>query len=273
MRLHGICIVKNEGDIMRLFLEEASRWFDAVYVYDTGSTDDTWEKVLSVARTNPKVVPFAKESVAFKDSLRLHVFNHFRNRARAGDWWCRLDADEVYAEDPKRFLAEVPCHHHVVWSIHLSYYLTPSDLERFSPKDFEQPPEMTAETLPKHYVANSSEPRFFRHRDRLVWDHGAWPTHVGVVHPRRILLKHYQYRSPAQIDLRLKTRAEAKAGGHPDFDYINAKHWREALASEDKLLVDNGGSYAIDESALPRHLERPVHRFAKLAMHSLGLWP
>lgn len=272
MRLHGICVVKNEGDIIRLSLQEASRWFDAIYVYDTGSTDDTWEKVVRLSQANPKVVPFLKESAAFNDNLRARVFNHFKDRAAVGDWWCRLDADEVYAEDPRQFLSQVPRHHHVVWSIHLSFYLTRSDIPRFSRIDFERPPEMTAATLPRLYVANSSEPRFFRHREKLIWDSGAWPRHMGVVHPRRILLKHYQYRSPAQIDLRLLTRAQAKAAGHPDFDYIKARNWEEALAKEESLLEDDG-RYVVNESALPRHLEPLPLRFTKLVMHSLGVWP
>ncbi len=39
MKIHGICLIKNEADIAAWFLGESSRWCDFIYVLDTGSTD------------------------------------------------------------------------------------------------------------------------------------------------------------------------------------------------------------------------------------------
>ena len=47
MKIHSICVVKNEADIVGYCLREALKWSDYVYVYDGESTDGTWEVVKS----------------------------------------------------------------------------------------------------------------------------------------------------------------------------------------------------------------------------------
>jgi glycosyltransferase involved in cell wall biosynthesis len=209
MRIHGICVAKNEADVIGHCFERAlSSWADAIYVMDNGSSDETWD----IVRTFPKdrVIPWKQEGGPFRDSLRGQVFNAFRERASTGDWWCRLDADEFFVESPRVVLSAVPRRHHVVWATMIHYFLTEVELEQI---DFDQP---IAALLPllRRYDANFSEARFFRHRSRLVWpDDCSWPRNVGVVHPERILMRHYKYRSPEQIRRRLDTRRQAIQGG------------------------------------------------------------
>jgi glycosyltransferase involved in cell wall biosynthesis len=246
-------------------LEAAAKWCDAIYVFDTGSDDESWDQVEKIAAKYPQVVPFKREARDFDDGLRAEVFAAFRDRASAGDWWCRLDADEIYAEDPREFLEKVPLCHHVVWSIHLQYYFTEGDRERH---------ERGEVSLPRFYKANASEPRFFRHRDRLVWSRGAWPRHLGIVHPSRIKLKHYQYRSPEQIQRRLDTRREAATAGWEHFGHSLEPSWRDKVVPAEGLDFDDGSDhYLIDETQLPQHLEPPFRRLVKRAMHGLGIWP
>lgn len=265
MKIHAICLVKNEGDFIGESLAAAVGWCDAIYVFDTGSDDGSWEAVRELAGRFPAIIPFKREARDFNDGLRAEVFAAFRDRAAAGDWWCRLDADEVYAEDPRAFLSAVPRCHHVVWSIHLQYYFTDEDRRMH---------EAGGGALPRFYKANASEPRFFRHRDRLEWGGGAWPRHLGVVHPHRIMLKHFQYRSPAQIQRRLDTRRAAAAAGWEHFRHSLESDWREKVVPAADLDFDDGsGRYAIDESKLPRHLEPMPQRLVKRAMHGLGIWP
>jgi glycosyltransferase involved in cell wall biosynthesis len=273
MKIHGLCLVKNEADIIEYSLGEASRWCNFIYVLDNGSTDETWRLVRELAVANPRIVPWKSETIPFDNALRGLIFAEFRNRAKPGDWWCRLDADEIYIDPPRDFLTAVPARFQVVWAAHLQYYLTAQELERFQSLDEERPPKISTANLPRHYLANSSEARFFRHRDGLVWDGGAWPRHVGLVSPRRIRLKHFQNRSPAQIQSRLDTRHLAIAQGNVDFPHIVHKNWREAL-STDELHTDCGdGNYVIDERQLPRHLEPFTHRLLKLIFHTLHIWP
>lgn len=272
MKIHGICLAKNEGDLMDHSLREKLTWCDFIYVYDNGSSDDTWAIAQRMAAKEPhRIFPFRSEKRAFCDGLRAAVFNHYRKNARRGDWWCRADVDELYVDNPRDFLATVPRRHHVVWSVHIQYLFTEIDLARYEKAGICIIPE----DLPRHYVANYSEPRFFRHRDRLVWEEtGSWPLHMGVVTPRRIRVRHYQFRSPSQIEQRLVTRREAAAQGWQHFPHSQAVDWRKKIDSSAELHLDTGDlAFVVDEEAMPRHLDWPLKRMAKLALHGLGIWP
>lgn len=274
MRIHGIYLVKNEADIVRHSLRESARWCDRIYVYDNGSSDDTWARAEESARELPQVVLFKREDKPFDDALRAEVFRAYRDDAQAGDWWCRLDADEFYIDEPRAFLARVPPSQHVVWAASLLYYLTRDELARFTPEDERLPPEITSANLPRYYSARASEARFFRHRPRLEWDGGSWPAHLGLVSPQRIRLKHFQYRSPAQIQRRLDTRRLAKERGWHHFEHSTQMDWREKIAHAAELHLDRGdGTYVIDEGRMPRHLEAPLQRAMKRVMHGLHVWP
>jgi glycosyltransferase involved in cell wall biosynthesis len=274
VRIFGLCLVKNEADILRLSLQESLRWCDRIFVFDNGSSDATWDIVRDFGAQDTHVVPFKQDSKPFDDALRAEIFNAYRKEATTGDWWCRLDADEFYVDDPRAFLAAVSPAHHVVWGAWLQYFLTEDDLGRFGEWDEREPVLMTPERLPRYYQALGGEPRFFRHRDGLVWDSGAWPAHLGVVEPRRIRVKHFQYRSPGQIQRRLDTRRAAAAHGWEHFGHSTQTHWREKIADPKKLVLDRGdGKYASDATSLVSHLERPWQRAIKKVMHGLGVWP
>src|SRR5687768_11826297 len=108
MRIFGICLVKNEADIIAFSLQKASEWAHKIFVYDNGSTDGTWEAVQELAKTNDKIIPWKSEAKPFRDGLRGEVFNEFRHLAQKGDWWCcRLDSDEFYLDDPREVLSKV----------------------------------------------------------------------------------------------------------------------------------------------------------------------
>ena len=274
MKIHGITLVKNEADIIELFLQEASKWCDAIYVFDNGSEDDTWHRVRKVSESLPDIiVPHASRPCPFRNELRAEVFQAFRERAEAGDWWCRLDADEFYIDSPRTFLSQVPKRHHVVWSAHFQYYLTHEDVDRFKDSS-ECPIHEDFSSLPRHYACNASEARFFRHRKNLVWRDTNWPRHMGINHPKRIRLKHYQYRSPGQIQKRLDTRRQAKAQGYDNFSHSLEESWVDKLANAEKLHKDDRThAYAYREEDLPNHLEKTPVRLLKYFLHGTGIWP
>jgi Glycosyl transferase family 2 len=273
MRIFGLCLVKNEADIMRLSLEESLRWCDRIFVFDNGSSDATWDITREVAARDRRVVPFKQDPKPFDDALRAEIFNEYRLEARAGDWWCRLDADEFYVDDPRTFLGSVSPANHVVWGAWLQFFLTERDLDRFPAGSESEPPFVTPDFLPRYYQAKGGEPRFFRHRDRLVWPAGSWPAHLGLVEPRRIRVKHFQYRSPAQIQCRLDTRRAAAAHGWEHFGHSIQENWREKIANANSLTLDQGNGQYASESSAPYHLERSWQRAIKRLMHGLGVWP
>jgi glycosyltransferase involved in cell wall biosynthesis len=268
-RIHSICLVKNEADIIQACLRDALRWADYIYVYDNGSTDGTWEIVR--AMESAQIVAWKSEDQPFQDTLRSEVFNAFRHRVRPGDWWGQLDADEFYLDNPREFLAAVPQSAQVVWSAFIEYYLTQRDLETL---DFSQPVETILGQL-RYYRADQSESRFFRHRDRLAWPRSSsHPIHMGVVYPKRIRLRHYKYRSPEQIQLRLDTRRDARRRGFRGWDHAAQESWREKIDDAARLHYDDGTSPpVIDEKNLPDHLGSWKTRVVKRVMHGLGIWP
>jgi hypothetical protein len=224
-----MCLVKNESDIIGQTLKAATDWCDFIYVYDNGSDDTTWEQVWDLSKDCPQIVPYKREDKPFRDSLRAEIFNTYRKRARQGDWWCRLDADEFYIDNPRVFLGQVPGKYTVVWSASLSYYFTDRDLERFR-----QDPSLYADDVPveqkcRYYINHWSEPRFFRYEHNIVWENGGYPARMSWarVYPARIRLKHFPYRSPQQIDKRLRTRQPATTDGQ--FLHEAIPNWAELI--------------------------------------------
>ena len=123
MKIHSITVVKNEADIIQSTIKEALKWSDYIYVYDNGSDDGTWELVQQLA--SDRVIAWKSDDKPFRESLRGEVFNHFRERAQPGDWWCRLDGDEFYTvQCPRQFLEKVKPSVHVAWGIHIEYHIT-----------------------------------------------------------------------------------------------------------------------------------------------------
>ena len=211
--IFAMCLVRNEADVIAQCLRAASAWSNAIFVYDNGSDDRTWEIVQDLARVIPRVIPFRQEKKPFADSLRGEIFERYRFCAADGDWWCRLDADEFYIDNPRVFLKHVSPLADVVWSASFQYYFTEKEAERYRLN-----PEAFADGVPveqkcRHYRNDWSEPRFFRYHKSLIYDAFDWPRPLGPSSPWRIRLKHFQYRSPDQISRRLATRHDSMAAG------------------------------------------------------------
>jgi hypothetical protein len=163
----------------------------------------------------------------------------------------------------------------VVWAVSFQFYFTDLDAVHYEKAPADYPPETPAEQALRYYRCEYSEARFFRYRTGLKWEIGSAPRHLGVVHPRRIRLKHYQYRSPAQIALRLAVRQRAIAAGCGTFQgYSEETDWRLKITPAASCRHDDGaGVFVIEEEKIPRHLEHPAQRLIKRIMHVSGLWP
>src|SRR6201987_660133 len=168
MKIHAMCIVKNEADVLQENLIAALYWCDHIYVFDNGSSDGTWELVKELAEQHPEIVPYKQDDVLFSGALRADIFNAFRVNAGPQHWWCRLDADEFYIDDPRIFLGKIPDRWQTVWSASLNYYFTDQDkiLYQQDPVKFLQTP---IQQRLQYYCNNWGELRFFRHSDNIVW--------------------------------------------------------------------------------------------------------
>ena len=221
MNIHGLCVVKNEEDVIEQSLRAAARWCHAIYVLDNGSDDGTWERVQDLAQELPQVVPYQQDFRPFNSGIREDILRRYAADAQPDDWWCILDADEFYVDDPLAFLLRVPRRYQAVWKQELSYFFTEEDLAAYH-----RDPSRYAEAVPveerlRYYRADWSEMRFFRHSStaggsRIPWDESR-------VYPERIRVKHFQYRSPDQIQKRLHTRREAMERG--SFPHEKRANW------------------------------------------------
>jgi glycosyltransferase involved in cell wall biosynthesis len=267
--IHSILVVKNEEDIIELCISEALRWSDFIYVYDGDSTDQTWT-IVNALRSD-RVIPYKQDGKVFREGLRAEVFEAYRHLASPGDWWCQLNADEFYIDDPKQFLSHVPQFCHVVWGMFVQYYLTDRDLNK---RDSGESTRDRLEAL-RYYRADHAERRFFRHRPRLHWDaNSAWPTHLGLSEPRLIRFKHYPYRSPEQIQMRLDIRRNNRARGFEGWEHAKEATWREKIVPANDLHLDTGnGQYIIEHSHLPDHVGTTSTRIVQRVLHGLRVWP
>jgi glycosyltransferase involved in cell wall biosynthesis len=293
MKIHALCIVKNEADILEESLSCALHWCDYIYVFDNGSDDGTWELVKELATQHQQIVPYKQDDVVFSSALRADIFNAFRSNADSQDWWCRLDADEFYIDDPRIFLAKIPDRFLTVYSASINYYFTDQDfiLYKQDPEKFLRTP--VQERL-RYYMNHWGEPRFFRHSDDIVWtrsqDYGGYPPQVlfggGPAYPVRIWLKHYQYRSPKQIEKRLLARRAAiearngfshearsdwhgaiirLAGGHLETEEqdrrrpdIEGVRWEDRIIPAGSLNYDEfDRRYVVNENLMPEFPVRP----------------
>lgn len=261
MKIFAIMLVKNEADIVKSVILDAKKWAYRIFIMDNGSTDGTWEIVQSLADST--VVPWKQDFRPYSNGLRADVFNHFRNEAENGDWWCfKLDADEFYYDNPRDFLAEVPEKYSLVAKKSLDYVITKEDVENYNFIGIFEEDKSHIE-----YFKNScwSEPRFFRYRKSLKWNFEAtshYPKYAGLLFPKLILVKHYQFRSPKQMQARLDLRnslSNKKDG--ICFRHVNQTDYKELLADRNDCLLDKkiksqGGGY--NDIPVRNSLQQPL---------------
>ena len=225
VKIHAICLVKNEGDIIAQTLHYASQFCYKIYVFDTGSIDDSWQKVRRL--NNSVVVPFRREWVSFYGGLRAQVFNAIRPDCSTGDWIYILDADELLVEDPRKAIkiAEREGAEQIN-TLQYNFYFTDKDWKEYHAGSDSRNKPITQRR--RYYRFVNIEQRLFRISEDLVW-----PEHIDTEHPRGYMMPvrskkirkssyripncHYQYRDPEQIQLRLETRRAARADNQNNF--------------------------------------------------------
>jgi hypothetical protein len=271
MQVHGICLLKDQADIIGETLTAARSHFDHIYVYDNGSTDGSWEIVAGIAgRSGGQVV--AQQRAAsdgpFRDDIRGEVFARFRSDSEPGDWWGKFDPDEFFIDDPRDFLRQVPDEYSCVWRSYYQYYFTDADRLRFLAN-----PELYADSVPiqtriRYYLNNWSEIGFVRHTKGILWDRRVqWPYRLGKIYPQRLRIKHFQYRSPQQISRRLAMHSGSLAqGGFATERIWDREAWETYILRRPKATIESsaGASRPVEENAHRQDWESRVLKAADL---------
>lgn len=272
MQIFAISVVKNEADIIAYSLKQASIWADKIFVMDNGSIDGTWQIVNEISIVNKKIIPWKQDFKPFYEGIRGEVYNEFKKCSHDGDWWCyRLDADEIYLDDPVTFLKSVSNQFHCVATDSIEFYLTHEDIRE---NTFSILFNENINKINYYDPYTWSEMRFFRERKGLHWNpKDDRPHFVGITCPKKIRLKHYQYRSPHQIQLRLDTRREARAKGFSGWGHASQMMWKSKLKSrEDLYFASNPWDYRT-LGCRNNHLSSSIVTFFKKLFFKLRFLP
>jgi len=241
-KLWGICLVKDEDDIIAQTLTYATRYCDRIFVLDNGSTDGTWHIVRRLAEQNEAIVPFAQTLEPYGDGLRAVVYNAMHGELSPNDWWLILDADEFLAEDPWPVIeAAVRENADIVKTWHIHFFFTDRDLEAWEQRSDRR--DLPIFDRRRYYLINWQEPRLFRNNPQSFWNASVkeWvPDTLRKVCRRRIFVRHYQYRDPEQIEKRQRLRYALRLrDGH--FPHVKSPDWRTMVVNSASLSYHNEG--------------------------------
>lgn len=276
--------VRDEGDIIRQCLLHALGWADAIYVYDTGSVDDTYDIVQDMARQDNRIHPVGCEPVYYNENrVRGHIFAEARHAMRDGDWFLRVDADEFHHTSPRDFVeTERAAYEGVVYHQYYNFELTASEVAKW---------ELGEETIADRSrpisdrrrnftVSTYAEPRMCRYRSSMRWPvEVSFPFNAGLVARERLPIRHYPLRDPKQIDRRCKLREIMMADSvnrsnwsHPEAHHWNVRDWKAFVSPDD---LDGLQNWAPGDQ-LPRvrqtnHIANGLKRKAQMAAYALGL--
>ena len=233
--------VRDEADIIGQCLYHALRWADEIYVFDTGSVDNTWEIVQEFASRDKRVVPMRKEPVFFSEArLRGYMFHVARQRMREGDWFLRIDADEFHHITPPQFVKNcMRKHETVAYHQYYDFRLLRSELDQWNRgeetlKDRQRP----IEDRRRHYtVSRYSEPRLCRYRTTMQWPAKvSFPFNAGYVARERLPIRHYSHRDPVQLQRRCQVRVIMMSDPErspPELQHWAERQWKKLIVPDD----------------------------------------
>lgn len=281
MKFHCLLPVRDEADIIGQCLDHLLGWADAVYVFDTGSVDQTWEIVQDFAGRDQRVMPLRKDPVYFTDTLvRGWLFQQARPHFKAGDWFLRVDADEFHHVPPPEFVrTRLHPGETIVFHQYYNFALREKEAKdwaagRETLADRQRPiSERRRWFTPSVY----SEPRLCRYRDSMCWPPSAsFPFNAGFAAVHRLPIRHYPHRDPVQLQRRCALRAammadedSGKCWRRPDLHPWAGSEWRKFLRPEnDPNLVYWAPGTPLPEYSFRNHLAKPAIRWAQRCAHA-----
>ena len=281
-----ICLlpVRDEADIIGQSLQYALQWSDAIYVFDTGSVDNTWEIVQDYATQEKRVIPLGKDPVYFSDTkLRAWMFHQARQKLRTGDWFIRMDADEFHHISPPEFVkTRLRSNETVVYHQYYNFALRASEV-----LDWESGSETLMDRLRPieqrrqwYHASVYSEPRLCRYRDTMQWPPTvSFPYNAGYLAVERLPIRHYPHRDPVQLELRCRLRAVMMADkeNRSNWTQPGLHHWAEQewrkfiMPNDDPQLKHWNPETPLPEVHQTNHLAKQHLRLAQRIAHAFLL--
>jgi hypothetical protein len=183
-------------------------------VVDNASTDDTWDIVKRLGVEN--VVPVCSKEFVFRDYLRLRFMETRKEELGIDNWWYIFDADEFLLEEPFEVIAQAEDEGADCIAIGMvNFYLTKDEVRNLRESEREE----TWRDRKYYLLYESGKIEFVKNTRYL--DYGAYDfTPLGLTKEcsRRLPIKHYPYRSLAQLEKRVSARY-----GNPEFESENRR--------------------------------------------------
>lgn len=282
MRFHCLLVVRDEEDIIAQSLDHLLMWADAIYVFDTGSTDGTWEIVQETAADDSRVIPLRKDSVYYCDCLvRGWLFDQARRTMQTGDWFLRVDADEFYHVPPPEFVkTRLRTHETLVLHQYYEFVLRVSDVRAWKESldtvaDRKLPIEQRRQW---YYTYPYGEPRLCRYRESMKWPASAsFPHSAGFVAEARLPIRHYPHRDPTQVERRCQLRSimqddRVKQGGASTGQHWAQRDWSKfVFRDDDSCLKHWEPGTVLPEVRFANHLSNPSRRVIQRVTHQFLL--
>jgi hypothetical protein len=281
MRFHALLPVRDEADIIGQSLRHLLTWADALYVFDTGSADDTWEIASDLASKDDRVRLLGKDPVWFSDTrLRGWMFDQARRHMQDGDWFLRVDADEFHHIPPPEFVrTRLRPHETIAYHQYYDFRLTEAEVQawqagRETLADRARPIEQRRCSFT---VSAYSEPRLCRYRATMRWPPTvSFPFNAGFRARARLPIRHYPHRDPVQLERRCRLRAAMMADPEnrrhwprPDAHHWAQSDWRSFIvAADDPDLHQWQPGAALPEFDFASHLAQPHVRAAQRIAHA-----
>ena len=279
MRFHALLLTRDDSDIVDECILHSLGWCDALYAFDTGSSDYTWERIHQWAARDSRVVPIRKcePAVLMSSSLRGFVFNLVRDKFEPGDWWVQQDVDEFYHVSPRQFVLErLRPTETAVYNQHFEFRMTNDEVQRWQSGDekvFDRTRPI-AELRRYYNILQHAEPRMFKFRSTMQWGPTAsYPWNMGYVARERIPIRHYPHRDPLSLQMRLILRNHLlPVTVEKNWSHWAVNNWLDYVVPDDdpEIRYWPPGSelpYVLDYS----HIRSPLIRLAQSSIHQFLL--
>jgi hypothetical protein len=281
MKFHALLPIRDEADVIAQCVASLLDWADKIYIFDTGSVDESWEIANDLASKHREIILLGRREVYYSEmTVRGWMFNAARENFREGDWFVRADADEFHHILPPIFIRErMRRSETVAYHQYYDFQFTTKDFDRW---------EAGEETLldrmrpiaqrRRWFTINSySEPRLCRFRQSMKWPTSvSFPYNAGYVARERLPIRHYPHRDPVQMRQRYILRsvmlADAYNRSHwskPDDHHWSEGNWTKHMwNSADEGVVEWLAGRPLPVPAFTTHLAPPIKRFAQRILHT-----
>ncbi len=227
-KIYAICVAQNESDVIADSLRWASRFCEQIWAWDLGSEDDTWDRLRNLEL--PNVTVQHRNFEPFVNSVRGRFFQEVKDRVEPGAWMYVLDPDEFFIGDPRPILLRAEKEGKgMVGAWQVNFLPTEEESAELLARGEAAWAALPLELRLRHYRVEWFEHRFAHVVPGFTWDHSGlfsvWRDGAG----RRLQLsrhfgfvRHYRYRSPAQVVKRYGTRSARSNMGDTMFTWTNS---------------------------------------------------